>query len=280
MLNDRATEKHKGKLDKWLYELPYQDAPADVKDTFHRIDLEETVEEEAIIKHNEWIEQYNQFSIPLATATAEVIIQKTATVEELAQRAAEGVQCSDLDQSDTRLTSPIASYIDIYVGDFAREPLGHIARNAPPFQSIAFELESNTLIHAPVSDQVSFGWFASWTGDAWTNVSIENDDTEVSLILPVFWIPSWWAETDSGKRYSENVQNKCHDCAEINTQNFDKWVKRGQPLATYHHGYLSLGGFPASLAIIVSNEEGRPDLTLDSPLWYGSYPTKCKEWRK
>ncbi len=286
---------------------PYYNAPLEVDVAARTIREGGEVASELIVAHNEWMAAYNATVAPHATATMEALAplqtatavaaaQATATVVAAMTAAAEGVFCAGLHESETRLTSPVADYVEVAVVDPCY-PLGFIRRDYSPRQATAFELMPETEIVAPISGKLTVGFGASWRHTMWSTVDITNGSVEVSLVLPGYYVPPATAHF-AGADPFEGME-ACLDCIEVVGARWMEepskdtpgattawfglpWVNRGERIAVYHHGALSVGGFPAGLVVCVTRLDvpGRDrvaDLGPSSPLWFGGYPTFCKE---
>jgi len=79
------------KLDRWILEYEYRDAPTEVIETLRAVLSGESVPEEAIVLHNDWVVEHNAKVIAQATAAAEARAEAIATQEAIVAQGLVGL---------------------------------------------------------------------------------------------------------------------------------------------------------------------------------------------
>lgn len=285
-----VSDSNMAKLEEWMLEFEYRDAPLEVLETYRAVLRGDSIPEEAIVLHNEWVVQHNESVIPYVTATADARakatatqvtfeVQATATRETEIAHAAQGVVCADLPNDELLLTSPVAEWEAV-----AAWMLGTPNTGGPEPWAVGFELKPGALVRAPISTEDYHFWgtgISNATGVGNRRLAfyktIGENRYEVTLILP-------------GKAEGDRFELLGPDAGRPP-------IQRGQAVARIltdeglNRPFLNApDGF--DLIIKVNQLTELPSgknwgtiepLSLDRPfntLWYGGYPTVCKEWKE
>jgi len=274
-------------------------APPEVQDIWARITERTPVPESDIILFNTWSSSFMErigyvprdpVSVTLGPGTPSPNPPNQAVLS----------LCEEPPQ-DSQLTSPVKAASHLAPVNLSW-PLG-LVRRGLDIVGTGFGLAPETEIYAPIAGQLTMAAAVSWEKALYTVLDIRGADSEVSIVLPFYWegpyVPYGYDSAIAG------AGEKCLDCAEavgiVNIEHTTtdpdgipivsgywgrEWVNRGDLVAIYHHGTLSVGGLEMGLVVAryPTDAEGNVDLLADAPLndllpwaehWYGGQPTFC-----
>jgi len=206
------------------------------------------------------------------------------------------VDCAAL-TDDRLLTSPVRS-AERMAAVSLRYPLGWVSMSQlGDIDGTAFQLQPGTEIYAPISGRLEQNICYSWEDTVYSVLTIYSGDTQVGLVLPVYYYPRLMPADE--EIYYRHDLDVCLDCVDLiglvesettvqregggftTTITVGRdWVERGDLLAVYHSGSLPLGGFSANFVVgMVRPNEGEqmsvvPLLPL-SDIWATGSPAFC-----